>query len=144
MGGRVWTHFHTRPKIKFKKNQKNLKNNPLKNKTKKPFSQLFIVSCLLLLYLKKKNPKNHHATKCSNCCCATSTPTTRRTSWSRWGQLSYGLSLCGRFSQGCHRSHAFRKILLGRTRAIHSGLPGHDFPDVVGICLRQLPTTCRC
>jgi hypothetical protein len=49
-------HFHTRPKIKFKKNQKNLKknikNNPLKNKTKnKPFSQLFIVSCLLLLLL---------------------------------------------------------------------------------------------
>merc|ERR1711936_696900 len=101
-------HFHTRPKIKF----------------------------------KKKTQKNHHATKCSNCCCATSTPTTRRTSWSRWGQLSYGLSLCGRFSQGCHRSHAFRKILLSRTRAIHSGLPGHDFPDVVGICLRQLPTTC--
>merc|ERR1712045_167168 len=58
-------HFHTRPKIKFKKNQKNLKknikNNPLKNKTKnKPFSQLFIVSCLLLLLLlfeERKKPK---------------------------------------------------------------------------------------
>merc|ERR1712141_891894 len=65
--GRVWTHFHTRPKIKFKKNQKkskkNIKNNPLKNKTKKPFSQLFIVSCLLLLYLKKKNPKKSSCNK---------------------------------------------------------------------------------
>merc|ERR1712062_306317 len=64
-------HFHTRPKIKFKKNQKNLKknikNNPLKNKTKnKPFSQLFIVSCLLLLLLyifEEKNPKKSSCNK---------------------------------------------------------------------------------
>merc|ERR1712226_1475883 len=57
MGGRMWTHFHTRPKIKFKKNQKNLKNNPLKNKTKKLFSQLFIVSCYYCYIFEEKNPK---------------------------------------------------------------------------------------
>ena len=44
--GRVWTHFHTRPKIKFKKNQKNLKKHKkqsLKKQDEKAF--LSIIYC---------------------------------------------------------------------------------------------------
>jgi len=44
--GRVWTHFHTRPKIKFKKTQKNLKKHKkqsLKKQDEKAF--LSIIYC---------------------------------------------------------------------------------------------------
>merc|ERR1739848_680469 len=58
----------------------------------------------------KKTQRNNHA-KC-NCCSSTTrrTTSTPTTSWPRWGQLSYGLSLRGRLAKDVTEAMLFEKF----------------------------------